>query len=198
MPKSTPNFPNSSLVAQLNATFTGTSSAVLDLDQSTRGFLANQSRYALFAGDVNSQTNIIFTRISQSLGSSVLSPETIKSDFTLANNFLITALPTNTCQVQVLEYARQLTGSATNYFFAGTQNGLFVFSDSGNGFDVSTMGNLNAAPFSNGSWQLAPNIIGSVINVKTTGNVLYVLAQTPASATAICKARYIVFHFNRR
>ena len=69
--KSTPSKPNSSLIGQLNAAITGTSSAVLDLDQSTRGFLANQSRYALFAGDVNGAVNIIFTRISQSFSLSL-------------------------------------------------------------------------------------------------------------------------------
>lgn len=173
-----------SLVGVLNQSLNGHgSTAVLDLDQSTRGFLANQSRYALFAGDVDNKSSVIFTRISQTLGGQVNSPQTVITNFSLAKNFLVSPLPNATCQVLVLEYARQLTGSASNYFFAGTQNGLFVFSDSGNGFDVATLGNLNTAPFSTGDWELAPNISGSIVDVKTTGNMLYVITQTPATAT---------------
>ena len=179
--KSTATKPDSSLLGQLNANFTGAVTAILDLDQSTRGFLSNQSRYALFAGDSNNNTEIIFARISQSLGNQINSPQTVITDFTLSSNFMVSALP-NGCQVQTLEYARQQTGSATNYFFAGTQNGLYVFSDSGNGFDVSSMGNLSAPPFSNGSWTLVPNISGSVADIKTSGNTLYVITQTPATS----------------
>ena len=134
--KSTTANPNSSLVGQINANMNGAATAILDLDQSTPGFLSNVSRYALFAGDLNGRTNLIFARISQALGNLLNSPQNVITDFTLANNLLVTELPSG-CQVQALEYARQKTGAATNYFFAGTQNGLFVFSDSGNGFDVS-------------------------------------------------------------
>lgn len=175
---STAFLPNSSLVAQLNAQIKGPSLAVLDLDQSARGFLSNQSRYALFAGD----NKIIFARISQALGANVNSPQTVITDFSLPSNFLVTTIPA-TSTVTVLEYARQLTGTPTNYFFAGASNGLLVFSNGGNGFDVATMGALNAPPFSNGSWSFAPNINGWVVDVKTTGNVLYVLVAQPATAT---------------
>lgn len=176
--------PDVSLVGVLNDSLDGhASTAVLDLDQATRGFLANQSRYALFAGDVDNQSSVMFARISQALSGSVNSPQTVTTDFSLPKNFLITPLPDATCQVLVLEYARQLTGTASNYFFAGTQNGLFVFSDGGNGFDVASLGNLNAAPFSTGDWELAPNITGSIVDIKTTGNMLYVITQKPATAT---------------
>lgn len=175
---------DNSLVGILNQRLDGNaSSAVLDLDQSTRGFLANQSRYALFAGAVDDASSVIFARISQALGGTVNSPQTVITDFSLARNFFVSPLPDSTCQVTVLEYARQLTGSTNNYFFAGTQNGLFVFSVNGNGFDVASLGNLNAAPFSTGSWQLAPNLSGSIVDIKTTGNMLYVITQTPATAT---------------
>ncbi len=177
--KSTSFKPDSSLLAQLNATVSGPSMAGLDLDQSTRGFLANQSRYALFAG--NGQ--IIFARISQSLGSSILSPQLVMTDFSVPANFLVTDLPSTACSAQTLEYARQLTGTPSNYFFAGTQVGLYVFSVGGNGFDVSTLSTLNAPPFTTGQWTLAPNISGSIIDIKTTGNTLYVLTQTAATTT---------------
>jgi hypothetical protein len=163
-----------SLLPQLNSNITGAAIGVLDLDQSTRGFLANQARYALFSGG----RNVIFTLVSTSTGATVNSSQLITSNFSTPNNFLITSLPSDSCQVTVLEYARQLTGTASNYFFAGTRNGLYVFSDSGNGFDVATMGALNAPPFSNGSWQQAPNIPGSVVDIKTTGNALYVLTTS--------------------
>lgn len=177
-------FSDISLVGTLNNALNGNAStAVLDLDQSTRGFLSNQSRYALFAGDVNGSSSVLFTRVSQTLGSTVDSPQTVTTDFSMAKNFLVSPLPNATCQVLVLEYARQLTGTSSNYFFAGTQNGLFVFSVSGNGFDVATMSNLNAAPFTTGSWQLAPTISGAIVDIKTTGNMLYVITQTPATAT---------------
>ncbi len=178
------NQPDNSLVGILNQQLDGhASSAVLDLDQSTRGFGANQSRYALFAGAVDDESSVIFARISQALGVFVNSPQTVVTDFSLARNLFVSPLPDSTCQVTVLEYARQITGSNTNYFFAGTQNGLFVFSVNGNGFDVANLGNLNAAPFTTGSWQLAPNLPGSIVDIKTTGNMLYIITQTPATAT---------------
>lgn len=178
------NNPDVSLVGVLNNALDGhASTAVLDLDQSTRGFLSNQSRYALFAGDVDNNSSVMFARVSQTLGSTVNSPQTVTTDFSLARNFFISPLPDATCQVLILEYARQLTGTASNYFFAGTQNGLFVFSENGNGFDVASLGNLNAAPFTTGDWELAPNITGSIVDIKTTGNMLYVITQTAATAT---------------
>ena len=178
--QSTPLAPSASLVGQLNAAIEDAATAVLDLDQSTRGFLANQSRYALFAGD----NKIIFTRISQSFGAAINSPQQVISDFSLPTNFKITSdIPGAASPIQTLEYARQLTGSPSNYFFAGTQNGLYVFSVAGNGFDVSTMGNLSAPPFSTGAWSPAPNIPGTIVAIKTTGNALYVLAQTAATIT---------------
>lgn len=185
-----------SLVGTLNASLNGNAStAVLDLDQSTRGFLSNEMRYALFAGDVSESSSVIFTLISRALGSTVESPQAITTNFSLAQNYLVSSLPDATCQVTVLEYARQLTGTSSNYFFAGTQNGLFVFSVNGNGFDVSTLANLNAAPFTTGSWQLAPNITGSIVDIKTTGNALYVITQTPASATAAMQSSLYLLPF---
>lgn len=179
------------LINQINNTqtgITGASTAVLDLDQSTRGFLSNEnlSRYALFAGDSNGQPAVIFARISQAYTNTINSPQMVFTNFTLPTNFLITQLPTQTCQINVLEYARQLTGASTNYFFAGTIMGLYVFADGGNGFDVNTMGSLNTAPFTTSSWEQAPNIpAGSVIDVKTSGNVLYVLVQNSITQSTL-------------
>ena len=160
------------LLPQLNSILKGAAIGILDLDQSTRGFISNSSRYTLFSGG----RNVIFTRVSQSTNpANVNAAQLITSNYSTPNNFLLTSLPSDSCQVTVLEYSRQLAGTPSNYFFAGTRHGVYVFSDSGNGFDVSTMGLLNAAPFTNGSWQLAPNIPGSVVDIKTNGNALYVL-----------------------
>jgi len=172
-----PTTPLSALTPALNNAMPEAVTAVLDLDQSTRGFNSNVasplSRYALFGTD----NEVVFTRVSQAVTSSLNSPQVVTTDYTLASNLLVTSLPPNASQVQALEYARQLPGAGDDYFFAGTQMGLYVFSVGGVGFDASTLGALNAAPFSTGSWQLAPNLIGSVIDIKTTGNALYVLTQ---------------------
>jgi hypothetical protein len=79
----------------------------------------------------------------------------------------------------VLEYARQLSSEGNqNYFFAGTDNGLQVFSVNGNGFNANTLGTLDNAPFTSGSWTSVGKFIGSsVIDVKTSGQSLYVLTQ---------------------
>lgn len=167
--------------------------SVLDLDQSTRGFYANTcSRYALFGG-IN---KVIFAQVSQSLdlycgqypGDNVLSPQNVITDYTQPENLLTTTL-TECGAVTTLEYARRgdiNTPSDTNenYFYAGTQNGLFVFANpQGNAINVDAFGDLNQPPFSNGMWFKAPNINGSVIDIKTTGNMLYVLTtnSTPAA-----------------
>ena len=169
------------LLDQLNTIITGAGIGVLDLDQSTRGFLSNVSRYALFSGG----RNVAFARVSTSTGPSVNSAQLITSNYSTPNNFLVTSLPGDSCQVTVLEYSRQLAGSARNYFFAGTRNGLYVFCVGGNGFDVSTMGPLNAPPFSTGSWQAAPNIPGPISDIKTTGNTLYVLTTNAVAGSTL-------------
>ncbi len=163
--------PNS-LITKLNTILTGAAIGILDLDQSTRGFLSNTARYAVFSGG----RNVVFALISTAtMPANVDCSQLITNNFSMPSNLLLTSLPSDSCQVTVLEYSRQLTGTPSNYFFAGTRHGVYVFSDSGNGFDVATMGALNTAPFTTGSWQLAPNIPGSVVDIKTTGNALYVL-----------------------
>lgn len=179
---------SNSLVAQINNYFASPCKprgcfSVLDLDQSTRGFNGNTcSRYALFGG-VNS---VIFAQISKALSSnpycnSLSNPQKVISNFSLPQNLLVTTLP-ECGAITVLEYSRQdnntsgYPDNAPNYFYAGTQNGLYVFADpQQNALDVSNFGNLNVPPFSNGQWWKAPNINGAVIDIKTTGNMLYVM-----------------------
>ncbi|MDP3889092.1 MAG: hypothetical protein Q8Q25_00935, partial [bacterium] len=107
-----------SLITQLNTKLSCGSFSVLDLDQATRGFVGNTtSRYALFGGT----NKVVFARTTQATGNSINSPQTVISDFSSAENILVTELPQHAGCVTALEYGRRLTGSDTNYFFAGTE-----------------------------------------------------------------------------
>jgi len=109
-------------------------------------------------------------------------------------NYILTKLPRGAGCVKVLEYARRSNEEdeeyednlGTNYFFAGTQTGLYIFAQAGtNGFKISdSVDELDMPPFRDGKWVKAPNINGAVIDIKSSGNALYVLtfqtsAQTP-------------------
>lgn len=167
------------LIYYLNQNVRGCSHAVLDLDQSTRGFEGNTlSRYALFGGD----RQVIFTRVSQAYQPTITSPQEVILDFSSSANFLPTLLPQGAGPVYALEYSRQLTGTTSNYFFAGTPAGLYVFAaPSGAGFDVNNLSTLSSSPFTTNIWTRVMNIPGAVIDIKTTGNVLYVLSYSSTS-----------------
>src|SRR6185369_1455785 len=114
------------------------------------------------------------------------------TDFSLAQNSLLKTLPANAGSVTSLEYSRRtfLEGSS-NYFFAGTDKGLYVFSVAGNGFNVNTLSTLDQAPFSTGSWEAVTQIAGSVVTITTSGKSLYVLtfestAQAPLKNKLYC------------
>lgn len=167
------------LITKLNEQLDDGCFAILDLDQVTRGFLVHtEHRYALF-GSVN---KVVFARISQAQNANETnSPQTIIADFSNPQNFRITQLPENAGCVSVLEYRKSnpiIIVDQLNFFFAGTQHGLFVFSKpDGVGFTAAILDTLDAAPFADGIWQKAPNITSSVIDIKTSGNSLYVLTQ---------------------
>lgn len=176
-----------SLVAQINKALACSGSySVLDLDQSTRGFHANTcSRYALFGGT----NKVLFAQVSQAFGNNtycddISNPQLVMTDYSKPENFLSTQIP-GCGSVTTLEYSRRdddttpYPDHALNYFYAGTQNGFYVFANpDGSALDVSTFGNLNATPFNTGQWHKAPNITGAIIDIKTTGNMLYVLTLT--------------------
>lgn len=194
-----------SLVGRLNAALCcGGATSVLDLDQATRGFTGEDTtfyRYAAFGGN----GVVAFAVISKSLGESIVPPENIIEDpqlvttnFLAPGYFLVTDLPKDACAVNTLEYARQLPGTNTNYFFAGTNTGLYVLSDSfGVGLDVANFGLLNQAPFLDPvafdnriAWHKAPTISGNVIRVRTTGNTLYVLTYTTTKTVPLANTLY--------
>lgn len=167
--------------------------SVLDLDQATRGFLNTTiQRYVLFGGT----ERVVFARTSQAIDpATISSPQTAITDYTQSENFLITLMPKGAGCCQVLEYSRTSTSAdndptRTNFcfFFAGTENGLFVFSDSdGSGFDPSTLSTLNLAPFTGRSWRKMDSITGSVIDIKTSGadRTLYVVTSTTTPTTPL-------------
>lgn len=162
-----------SLISHLNTLLPAGSFSYLDLDQSTRGFSgATTQRYALFGGN----NAVVFALTSTAFTPTISSPQMVTADYTLAQNSLVTQLPPRAGQVQVLEYTRQETGSTNNYFFAGTNTGLFAFTaPNGTGFDVATLTDLDQPPFTTGVWQKITALPGAVIDVKTTGNRLYVV-----------------------
>ena len=112
-------------------------------------------------------------------------------------NYLLTKLPKNAGCVKVLEYSRRKNFNKNeNYFFAGTQSGLYVFAINGeDGFEINANINLlTDPPFSNGKWVKAPNIEGAVIDIKSSGNALYVLTfQTSAQKPLLNKLYKIDF-----
>lgn len=167
--------------------------SALDLPQSVRGFTGTDaplSRYALFGG-VNS---VIFTRISQAYDQDIDSPQIVINDFEDPENFLVTKLPPQAGCVQVLEYSRQTSDeSDTNYFFAGTDNGLFAFANAaGEGFNVDILETLNQPPFTTGRWQKIPEITGSVIDIKSSGLALYILTFETSAETPLKNTLYRV------
>lgn len=168
------NGTNSPLVQALNEELSNGSFSVLDLDQSTRGFAgATTSRYTLFGG----QNKVVFARTSIANFSTINSPQQEITDYALSSNLLNTNI-SGAGAVTSLEYSRQLTGSSSNYFFAGSSRGLFIYADgAGNGFDVSALGALNAPPFTTGTWHAVPTMRESVVALASSGNALYVLTS---------------------
>lgn len=176
------NATDNSLAQRLNSAISTGVNVALDLDQSTRGFVSqNTARYALFAG----ANKIAFARTSVAASSSADAVQTPITDFSDDANFLLTTLPSGSQCCQALEYSRRLnTDTNENYFFAGTTNGLYVFANVsgsgsvGDGFTISSSVNgLDSEPFSTSAWFKADNISGSILAIKTIGLSLYILTQ---------------------
>ena len=185
-----------SLPAQLNKLLpTGVYSA-RDFDQSTPGFFTGASmnppgtfanptpnRYALFGGI----DQVVFARTSEATNPvtpTLNNLQTVVSDFTLPENIKVTQLEPGAGCVQALEYARTTINlsliSHRNYFFAGTENGLYVFENNNvisgfEGFNANQLQELNTGLFVSGGWKKIPNIPGSVIDIQSSGLALYIL-----------------------
>jgi len=176
------------LVYKLNQDLPQGCFSVLDLDQSTVALgQYSPARYALFGGF----EKVVFAKISRSYAQVPNPdpnyrfnpttggewPQEVITRFSCPQNYKVTTLPQCSGRVNVMEFSRRLPALINEeYFFAGTDNGLYVFADDrGQGFTVDqAVDNLNTAPF-NGLWQKAPNIPGTVIDIKTSGAALYIL-----------------------
>ena len=175
-----------SLTKKLNESLSDGCFSVLDIDATVNGISTDApGRYALFGGN----NKVVFAKIARSKGPGspfnrsldfaptvqvLMTPQTITQDFSNPAHYKETSLPSEAGAVLCLEYSKRvIAAGAQNYFFAGTQNGLYVFADSttGGGFAVSaTVDDLNSAPFSTGSWRKINGIEGQVIAVKSSGN----------------------------
>jgi hypothetical protein len=174
------------LITTLRAALSQSSYSVLDLHQNTRGFLDTTSqRYALFGG-VN-KVAFARTAIARDVSDSA-SPQTAITDFSSTENFRLTNLPTNAGCCNVLEYSRTSTTADQDdtredftFFFAGTENGLFVYHDFLNhsGLNPVDFGALDATPFTDSDWKKIDTIHGAVIDIKTSGagKTLYVVTS---------------------
>ncbi len=195
---------NCSLAAVLNRSLCDGTYSVLDLDQSTRGIGESiAQRYALLGGT----NKVDFALISSSRApgfpfdinavTKTPYPQRVTIDYCCPDFFKETCLPNGAGCVTTLEYARQTTQNG-NYFFAGTQNGLFAFTNQdGSGFTVTDLGLLNQGVIQNGSWQKVPIISGSVVDIKTSGNALYVLTfETSCETPLSSKVQRIPFKAN--
>src|SRR5579872_1073171 len=186
---------------------------ILDLDQATRGFLGSTVyRYALFGG-VNkvafAVTSIAFNSVDASSDQTYCSsPQTTVTDFSSISNFLITNLPDGAGSCMVLEYSRTSTiadrnpnNTNLNYFFAGTDTGLFVFNVMGTGFNATDLQTVDMSPFSNGAWQKVDSIPGQIIDIKTSGSngtlvngvgTLYVIANQSTPTAPLQSTLYAI------
>jgi len=195
-----------SLARTVNSHLTHGCFSVLDLDQSTPGLgVSSPARYALFGG----LEKVLFARVSQSRSAATYNVhangypaiQNVTSDFSDTSNFLLTQLPLGAGTVVALEYSRRTNTFVTqNYFFAGTQNGLYIFADNaGAGFTIgNSVDDLDAAPF-DGKWQKLDGVEGSVISIKSSGSgdafgAVYVLTlqSTKKEASPLISRLYSV------
>ncbi len=179
------------LISTINSTLSNGCYSVLDLNQGVRAITstANRDRYALFGGT----NKVLFTRISQAYTNSIASPQQLITDFSLPQNSVVKTLPANAGSVTALEYSRRtFLEGASNYFFAGTDRGLYVFSDGDNGFNVTTLSTLDQPPFSTGTWSHVTQIPGSIVSITTSGKSLYVLTFESTPHTPLKNKLYSI------
>ncbi len=162
--------------------------SVLDLNQQTPGFTSTPNRYALFGG----VDKVVFTRVSIACNpQNPLSPETPIFSFECDKNIFIDELPDfkkGECSIGAgcvtsLAYSKRTAQEGNqNYFFAGTETGLYAFSVTNTtihqgGFNVDQLNELDQPPFIQGSWSRITEIDGAVLDIKTSGSRLYVLTM---------------------
>lgn len=188
---------NCSLAAAISRSLCNGAYSVLDLDQSTKGIGPSVAyRYALFGGidkvDITLISNSLATTAPFDINAStgLPYPQNVTQNFCDSTTFKETSLPYQSGCVTTLEYSRRTTDQGnTNYFFAGTPKGLFAFAhQDGTGFNVTELSSPDTGIIADGSWHAIANITDAVIDIKSSGNSLYVLTfatscQTPFAST---------------
>lgn len=202
-------FSERTLLWQLNKALATGSFSSLDLDHATRGLSdVTPHRYALFGG----ANKVVFARTSESKAAAppfdsngqtgvnkTIPPQEVIVDYDEPENFQCFGLTAEGGCVSNLEYSRRPeTNDDLNFFYAGTEKGLYVYAENGtgNGLLASTFGDLNAAPFTTASWQKAPNIPGAIIDIATSGATLYVLAFQTSCETPYLSTLYNIPYTN--
>ncbi|MEX0849158.1 MAG: hypothetical protein WD055_02920 [Candidatus Dependentiae bacterium] len=175
-----------SLASMINRSLCDGAYSVLDLDQSTTGLgQSNPYRYALFGG--TNKVDFALTSTSKAPGmpydimptSSIPYPQAVTIDYCCPDFFLETELPDAGC-VNTLEYARRTENQGdTNYFFAGTDKGLYAFAkEDKNGFNVTEFDLLCSDTFQDAQWHKISALSAPIVDIKTSGNTLYVMTFT--------------------
>lgn len=178
------------LAARLNSDLAEGSTAVLDLPTGTPGLgaVANvHNSFALFGG--NGKVVFAQTKYGNAFNETV--------DFSPATRYKVTTLA-GAGYVRALGYSRVDVGAGTNnYFFAGTDNGLYVWALTHNlpanqtGFNnAAGFTDLNTLPFGGTySWQkmtfAGNNITGAVTAIESNGTHLFVVEQDVSTVGAI-------------
>lgn len=177
-----------SLVATLSSDFSDGCFSAFDLNQSTTNFGAatnSVNRYALFGG----RGKVAFAKISTGATAAYSAAETVKTDFSDVDNYLLTTIAGDTAPVKVLGYSKWAVGASDGFFFAGTKNGFYVYcaTAGGSGFTPTTpFADLDAAPFAGTfSWQKLTNIAGEPKSVKCIGNNVYILTRDTTKVTTL-------------
>lgn len=185
------------LIKQVSEKLCNGSYSVLDLNQHTRGFDATPYRYALFGG----VDRVAIARVSEACVEDPFGPEVLQTNFSCCSNMFLSTLPDfeeDPCPmgagcVTSLEYSRRTQEEGDqNYFFAGTETGLYAFSIDGAGFNVNQLDALDEEPFISGSWSLIHRIEGAVIDIKTSGKKLYVLTMNHSAEQPFINTLYSI------
>lgn len=182
---------DNSLAGELNQYFHCGCYAHLDLDQETPSFLSNTAhRYALFGG--NGMVAFAHTGLATDIDK-LNSPQTPTTDFSNEENFLLTTL-SNDASVRTLVYTQQnIDKGAINYFFAGTRDGLFAFTNQAQeGFVVTQLAKLDESPFASRSWRSVNFEAQEIKKLIIADDKLIVLAITPTEDNQLTSTVYSI------
>ena len=155
---------------QVNRLLNGPCYSVLDLNQSTQDLGDGTTRrYALFGG----KGKVVALKMSTANAASYTGFDVTTADFSTATGTANWADITNsgflaTDDINCLGYSKRNGGATNNFFFAGTNRGLFAFANlTGVGFDIDVQTDVNLLAFlpANSSWQAIAGITDPVVKI---------------------------------